>query len=610
MDYTTLKKLNPAEFEGAADGYQSTSNMAQHAKEALERQITAKMREDLEGQALTAALGQLSELSKNFHYVQVECGLVSTGLNALAADLREAKRKLDKAVDDAEAQKFTVNSDGSVSYPAAGEKGTDGKLPAGGSVAGIAKRSKTGFAGIDESPDPAKSLQDQAANFNPNPNYSKAAEIANRIAQAIQEATESDELWAPKLRQLRADDDLTVSDEDWIDAKGDTEGVRKAAKHYLGDIKHLPKNGSPADNAKWWKGLSPDQQDALITLQPDSIGGLDGLPAEVRNEANRTVLAEKRAEIEIALARHNASEPKGGRPKTIQHKEAVTITSHEWDEWDAKRKRLEEQIKGMDQIQSRFDRTGGKESLPEAYLLGFSTEGGGRAIIANGNPDTADHAAVYVPGTKSGIGNLEGDINRMVKMYAAASPLVEGKNLSTVTWVGYDAPQTVQSDALSYKYADDGAPAFNKFIDGLNAANTSGADSRITAIGHSYGCTLIGSAARQGHLGADDIVFAGSPTVEVQKAERLDVPKGHVWNEDADGDAVPEAGRWFQGWLGPFGKAIPSDDSFGANQMATDTEGHSGYWDYDREKKEPSLSILNQARVVAGLYDEVELVDD
>ncbi|GDY55237.1 hypothetical protein SVIO_058600 [Streptomyces violaceusniger] len=130
MDYATLKDLKPSEFEGAADGYQTTSDMAGRARQALERRIAARMRESLEGEAATAAYDQLRNLSENFHYVEVECGLVSTALNALAFDLRAAKKKLDAAIEGAQAEKLTVNADGSVSYPPGGDE-VDGKIPAG-----------------------------------------------------------------------------------------------------------------------------------------------------------------------------------------------------------------------------------------------------------------------------------------------------------------------------------------------------------------------------------------------------------------------------------------------------------------------------------------------
>lgn len=220
MDLTTLKALKPTEYSEAADGYRSTSDMASAAKDRVENQIVVAMRNSLKGEAATAAIKQLGELGKNFHYIQVECGLVSTALEAFSYEAGAAKGKLDAALDGAQAAGLTVHADGSVSYPAAGEKDTDGKIPDGGTVSGLTDGT-------------AAAVGRQAANFDPNPNHRLAQDYADQIAAALKEATEADEKWAPKLRALKADDDLTVSDSDWADASSDTSGVKDAGKKYL-----------------------------------------------------------------------------------------------------------------------------------------------------------------------------------------------------------------------------------------------------------------------------------------------------------------------------------------------------------------------------------------
>ncbi len=92
----------------------------------------------------------------------------------------------------------------------------------------------------------------------------------------------------------------------------------------------------------------------------------------------------------------------------------------------------------------------------------------------------------------------------------------------------------------------------------------------------------------------------------MDNAADLDVAKGHVWNEHAKGDnAVNATGRFFHG--DGVSRIDPTDEIFGANQVETDTEGHSGYWDYEDDKNKPSLSILNQGRVITGKHDEVTL---
>ncbi|MBM7171067.1 hypothetical protein JQK87_22230 [Streptomyces sp. G44] len=590
MDLATLKALKPTEFVEAANGYRRASDVASAANDRVLTQVTVAMRKSLKGKAATAAIRQLTELGKNFHYIQVECGLISSALDAFAYEVEAAKRKLDAALADARSAKLTVHSDGSVTYPPGGEKSKDGKTPEGGTVTGLTD-------------DTASAIGRQAASFDPNPNFRLAQECADAIATALREATEADVKWAPKLRALKADDDLVVSDRDWADALSDTKGVNAAGREYLDSTPQPPKEGGPKANAEWWNKLSTDEKAAWIAMRPKSVGDLDGLPATVRDEANRTVLAEARGvaqgEYETWLKRH--PEPLRSTDFVDPMTGVITkgVPTREWTEWEAARKDAHKAIDGMNAIQERFDASG-TNGVPQAYLLGFDTEGDGRAIVANGNPDTADHQAVYVPGTSASLGSIDGDINRSVNIWNSADALADGKSVSTIAWLGYDAPDSVPKDAPFEHYAYDGAPALNRFMDGLETSHTGDAEPHRTVISHSYGTTLVGAAAQTGQLNTDDVIFAGSPGVKVSGAEEMDVPKGHVWNAEAEGDLVPNFGRFGHGGDRFI---IPSDSSFGANQMTTDTHGHSGYWD------ENSLSLLNQARVVAGMDGEVELIE-
>ena len=49
-------------------------------------------------------------------------------------------------------------------------------------------------------------------------------------------------------------------------------------------------NWTPAQNAAWWKSLPEERKKFLIEHRPDDIRHLDGLPAKVRDEANRNAL--------------------------------------------------------------------------------------------------------------------------------------------------------------------------------------------------------------------------------------------------------------------------------------------------------------------------------
>ncbi|MEU4898639.1 alpha/beta hydrolase [Streptomyces sp. NPDC044780] len=618
MDYATLKSLKPSEFEDAASGYQTVSDMAGQAKDDLENRISVKMQSALEGDAAQEAVKQLQKLATNFHYTQIECGVVSTALNALASEFRVAKNKLDNAIEDAQAENLTVESDGSVTYPAAGDK-VDGKTPEGGTVTGSAhgKSSNKPIDPTDEATRTADALAHQAENVHPNPNYARAVAYADRIAQAIYEAAEADNEWAPKLRRLKADDDLNVSRYDWIDAQKDASSVRESAKSYLDDIKKPPKDGTPQENAKWWKSLSDQEKADYAAMYPNSLGNLDGIPSEVRDEANRTTLAETKAKYSLELSEIPPAptkykvNPNGSYPPYVE--------TEAWQQWNEKygerHARLKNAKDAMDDIQARFNNTG-KDGLPPAYLLGFDAEGGGRAIVANGNPDTADHTAVFVPGTYTNLGKSGTYIGHMTELWKEAQDKAPGQNVSTITWIGYDAPQSIVPQAMSPSFAERAAPDLNNFLDGLQTVQGGPDASHTTVIGHSYGSTVVGQASIDGKLAADDIVAAGSPGMRVGYADDLDVGEDHVWSEAAATwrDQVPLGGkiaglagdsdisRWAN--LLPYGRMwssnVPSDEDFGAHIMATDAKDHGDYW------RPSSVSLKNQAFVITGNYDQVE----
>ncbi|MEV8332777.1 alpha/beta hydrolase [Streptomyces niveus] len=603
MDYSTLTALKPSAFEDAAEGYRSTANMAQAAKDHIENVVAPGMRESLEGVAVDVAHKELRELAANFQYTQTECGVISTALNALAYDLAAAKRKLEAAVADARAENFTVNPGGSVTYPAGPDK-VDGKIPQGGTASGVTTPS-------------AQDINRQAAFFDPNPYFARAQAIADRIAVALDEATAADEKWAPKLRALKADDDLTVSARDWTDVTSDTAGVRKAAEAFLDTIKGPPKESTGEANAQWWKSLSQEERADYVSMNPASVGALNGLPADVRDEANRVVFAEQRGATQHQLDTLLRNEPARFRPH-VSGRAGARVQTEEWEKWNKEREILQGRVDGMDTIQERFDATG-KDGLPEAYLLGFDSEGkggDGRVILANGNPDTADHTAIYVPGTGTKLSDIDGDLARSEVLWRQSDALGNGASVSTVTWFDYDAPRSAKPgekgdilpEAMFDEQAAEGGPILRGFLDGSSAAHieASGNPGHTTAIGHSYGSTVIGDAAKsggwpEGPLPVDDVLVAGSPGMQADRAADLGIKQGHMWAMAGDGNDgfVREGGRWLAGLGDKW--TIPTDPAFGSNVLQSDSADHSGFWN------ENSLSLSQQAFVVTGQYERTEI---
>ncbi|WP_173456741.1 hypothetical protein [Streptomyces sp. NRRL S-31] len=100
---------------------------------------------------------ELKRPGRNLHYVQTECALASTALNAFVFDMGAAKRKLEAATADAEAAGCTVGADGSVTYPAGGKE-VDGKVPEGGTVA-VGSSTKDPTAALDRRRHPTAARQ-------------------------------------------------------------------------------------------------------------------------------------------------------------------------------------------------------------------------------------------------------------------------------------------------------------------------------------------------------------------------------------------------------------------------------------------------------------------
>ncbi|QKW28014.1 hypothetical protein HUT11_19215 [Streptomyces seoulensis] len=598
MDLKKLQAINPSEYADAADGYRAISDMADAAKGRIDKQITKAMQQANEGEAANAARQQLTKLSQNFHYTQTECGLISGALTGFSSEIAAPRRRLLEALDDAKALSYTVHANGGVTYPAGGENEQTGEKIVGGTV--------TGFNGIySRGPGP-----DMTGLRSPNPNRAKAQDIADRVAHAVQEAKEIDDRYSTALGKLKAAPGLAVDTKMWADVASDVDAVSSAATPYLLD--NIPMDKSPADITKWWNSLSDEQRDEYKRGFPELIGNLDGIPAVVRDEANR---------------------------ENIQTLIAKLEGQHDDDS--------QTKLDGLKGIQEKL--LAGSD--PPMYLLGIGDQGNGRAIVAYGNPDTAQNVSAYVPGLTA---RLDGDfpggtMKRAQDTALTAREVSPHSSTSSIVWLGYDAPQLSARDFLSSRsvmFRDDaeaGAPDYNQFMAGISATHENG-DPHITAIGHSYGSLTVGLAAQEkgGIPGADDIILVGSPGTGANSADQLNVGKGHVFVGAADHDIVtglPSKGQVGSGVAGGilgsfagapeigaaagasagdpdgddlwFGKD-PSSKAFGATRFAVSDgptiledhgkmKAHSNYFNPAKDQ----MSADNIARIVVGKSDEI-----
>lgn len=213
------------------------------------------------------------------------------------------------------------------------------------------------------------------------------------------------------------------------------------------------------------------------------------------------------------------------------------------------------------------------------------------------------------------LGNTTGNIERIMRMNDRADALTieaEG-DVSRVYWLGYDTPDLNNTSVIHNYRSMDGRDPYADFMQGLRATHETD-HGHLVAMGHSYGTTIIGEAAKSHQLPVDDIVVAGSPGMHVDSASELMADPRHVWAGAGPSDPVSnsgvllaplEASTTFGTPLREFADGLhgpsPTTAQFGANSWVADTPGHTHYWDDDTE------SLMNQTRVLAGTYNQTTL---
>jgi hypothetical protein len=413
-------------------------------------------------------------------------------------------------------------------------------------------------------------------------------------------------VWLPVINRLRTDlreilDRARVLDD------ATTAAIRSSLPSPVGDgfgasmawyvdrdMVAMQRGRSPQEVHYWWLSLSPEQQEQVLRDYPDLVGWLDGVPATDRDRANRVNLeaqltelqyqeADLRRRIEEAKQAYADAHTAGARYPVVDARLNVLM---------AELNRNQSEQAGLRAVRDELGQLGSP-----ALLMGIDGHGDGRAVIAMGDPDKASHAAIFVPGINTDLQDIGGDMDRVRNLRDASDRLTPAaSDVSVIYWLGYDPPGTL--GALGHGPSHDGGKAFTPFVDGLRITHQlDTAAYHVTAVGHSYGSTVVAEAALGGGLKVDDIVTAGSPGMHTDRAFNLNLDPRHVWGGLAAGDPVA-------GWAGSIWGVHdnePTDEDFGANRYVVDTEGHSGYWTPN------STSLTNQAYIIVGQYNLVSL---
>ncbi|PVZ10817.1 alpha/beta hydrolase [Actinomycetospora cinnamomea] len=329
--------------------------------------------------------------------------------------------------------------------------------------------------------------------------------------------------------------------------------------------------------ARWWAGLDPDARAVLERERATLVGGLDGLPAAVRDRANRAVLAGARQQAE--------QEERATAERLARARDPVELARTG--------RRLHEvrtRLARLTAVATAIDRPG--RVLLDLEVGPGTTEGQGvRAAVARGDVDTAAHVGVYTPGFTTGVDELPARLGELDALAAAAGP-----GTAAVAWYGYDAPQVhevldADRSVLGRGAADEGGQRLASFLDGLDAAR--GPDAHVTAIGHSYGSVVTAAALAPGGAdGVDDAVYLGSPGV----GDAPGRPPGHAWVVEAAGDPVADTA-----WFGPDPNRMPGVTGLSAREVALPDgqvlDASRGHGDY---LTPGSASAANVAAVIGG----------
>ncbi|MFE7563681.1 alpha/beta hydrolase [Kitasatospora sp. NPDC057500] len=531
--YELLMKFDPQWLRETAKGWKALARASEGTGNRHRNQVNGPLHAHWKGSDADAAVPFMARTEQQLDVVRIEAESVALTLNTVADRMYQAQTNLTNAVHRAQDSGLAVSVDGVVALPP--EEPGDRNDP----DAQTARRTLMGLRG----------------------------EIQTRIDTALKDAQRASDQGNTALGRLGADILTTQR------ASGALAETRTDAADVMKDLglsdPYIPDGKAPKQNAEWWTGLSPDQQASYLALNAAQIGGMDGLPATARDEANRLVLDQKLDALQA------------GTPA------AFGLSQSDYD----KRKAALQTIK--DKL---ADSANAQDEQHQMFLLGIEPErygGDGRAIVATGNPDKATHTAVFVPGTDTELAGVPGQIDRIRQLqgYAARSAGA-GETVSVISYLGYDPPESIP-EAANPRRGIDGAEDMRRFSDGLRVAHGE-PKSHVTYIAHSYGSYAVGVAARGGDgLHADDIVTLGSPGMGVDHAKQLQIDPSHVWISEAEDDTTRFAGGLT---LGPG----PHTIGFGGNNLQTDTSGHGGYWD------DGSQSVWNQGKIIAGKPPEVE----
>ena len=342
---------------------------------------------------------------------------------------------------------------------------------------------------------------------------------------------------------------------------------------------------TPQEVADWWNGLAPHQQEWAMEDYPELLRDLDGIPVVVRDQLNRDHLDDEieRVEEEIEALEQDRQEALDALASGVPDEDVDIPTTNPSD--------LEEELETLTTLHTNLN-----DENADRYLLALDTENRGRAIVANGSPDTADNVATLVPGTTTTWQSVNDQTARADALLEAATDADESANHAVISWIGYDAPNV--PEAAFPGRAEGAVDELSGFQDGLRATHENTSASHNTVIGHSYGSTVVGHTAQsEAGLNADEIVLVGSPGANADHVSELGFAPENVHASTALNDGITNLTGLTHG-------ADPTSPDFGATVFESDEGSEGGPWSLGAAHSEyfdrNSSSLETMGEIIAG----------
>ncbi len=355
-----------------------------------------------------------------------------------------------------------------------------------------------------------------------------------------------------------------------------------------------PPSGDPYAVALWWDDLDEPGRHLVTHRLGNWCGRADGLPAEVRHQANITHLAEeihtRMGAMTDEAAAADSDDAAQVRRDDVTHDEGI-LDPRDTDE------RARADLRGLLKLRALFSvpawgpawgpgsgpstDPGTDLGVPESVMPGESfaalddvttpldrrglylldaRRSPLKTAVVLGDLARAHTVILHVPGTTTTVdlrlyreatwmSNLRDEAGRILGENGGGS-----EGIAVVDWMGYQAPLDVATrrplgasglhwlvpgEAVDDRYAREAAPSLARFARGVRASL--GPQVRLVASGHSYGASVLGLALRETSA-FDAFILAGCPGIFTDDITTLKIPPGQTFAAVGTGDVVARLG--------------------------------------------------------------------